>query len=326
MGPHLFSKKIGDTTFAISAIPLGGYVEVANVPEDTSMLSATDLDTFFSNKPYWQKMLVMGGGILFNLIFAYLAFFFLYAVGMPNTRIVSPENARPAVGVLMQDSPASKANLQVGDTIVSINGQNTNDDIEQFFNLIRPLANQKALFVIDRNGTQHELSVAVGEQKIGDQTIGYLGIAPATSALKPYAITTSLKKAFNRVNHLFMQTFLIFKWMFAQKSVAGLGGPIMIFSQTIQQAEQGLKVFLAFLAFISIQLGVLNLIPLPILDGGQALFVTIEAIIRRPLPIKLREYLAVGTWVLFLGLTLYLSFKDVSMLRKQQPATQEQKD
>ena len=89
----------------------------------------------------------------------------------------------------------------------------------------------------------------------------------------------------------------------------------MVIGQTIKGAQKGFKIFLLFLAFISINLAVLNLFPLPILDGGQILFVTIEAIIGRPIPLKIREYIHLGSWLLVLGLILYLTAKDIGLLK-----------
>ena len=93
-----------------------------------------------------------------------------------------------------------------------------------------------------------------------------------------------------------------------------IGGPLMVISQTIKGAEKGFKVFLLLLAFISINLAVLNIIPLPIVDGGQALFYTIEAIIRRPLPEQIKIYVHYACWIGVLALTVFLSIKDVMRL------------
>jgi regulator of sigma E protease len=93
MGPKLISRKIGSTEYSISAIPLGGYVELAQASDDSSAKGGS----YFENKPYWQKMLVMGGGIMFNMIFAYSVLISLYFFGMPNTPIAYPQNAIPLI-------------------------------------------------------------------------------------------------------------------------------------------------------------------------------------------------------------------------------------
>lgn len=102
-----------------------------------------------------------------------------------------------------------------------------------------------------------------------------------------------------------------FKSIFFAGQFDNIGGPLMVIAQTVKGAEKGFKVFLLLLAFISVNLAILNILPLPIMDGGQALFYTIEAIVRRPLNEKVREYIHYATWAMLLVLVVYLSIKDV---------------
>src|SRR5271170_7782292 len=114
-GPKLISTRIGDTDFSLSAIPLGGYVEIAGAAEvgqgEQEHAYSSD-ERSFARKPYYQKMLVMFGGIMFNLIFAYTAFIFLCSFGLPATV--------PTIGTVQADSAAARAGLQSGDTIIAI--------------------------------------------------------------------------------------------------------------------------------------------------------------------------------------------------------------
>ncbi len=323
MGPKILSRKIGTTEYSISAIPLGGYVEIAQASEESS---AHTKEAYFETRPYWQKMLVMGGGIMFNMIFAYTTLSLLYLSGMPNSPIAYPENAIPVINSIIKDGPAQTAGLQVGDKVLAINGTPIHDDIGALFDQIRPLAHTKARFSLERNNHQFDRNVTLGERKEAGASAGFLGVGFETRALPALPFFSALKRGFSRTNTIVVATIKSFKGMFANRSIEGLGGPIMIISQTIKHAERGLKIFFTFLALISINLAILNLIPLPILDGGQALFATIEAIIRRPLPVRMREYLALGTWAIFILLTLYLSFKDIKFIRALRNDTVTQKD
>jgi regulator of sigma E protease len=109
-------------------------------------------------------------------------------------------------------------------------------------------------------------------------------------------------------------TFSAFKHIFSKQDTSQMAGPLMIISATAKGAEQGVKIFFIFLAIISINLAILNLIPLPILDGGQILFYTIEAIIRRPLPETVKYYIHLASWIGILILMLYLSLKDITRI------------
>lgn len=313
MGPKIISRTIGTTEYSISAIPLGGYVEIAQAQQDTA--PQTHGEGYFEDKPYWQKMLVMVGGILFNMIFAYTVFILLYLTGMPNTPIAYPQNAIPQISSVIPDGPAHKAGMQAGDRIVAINGVPLEDDIELFFSTIKPLGNQAVTMDLERDKQLITANVTLSERKEDGLSVGFLGVGFETRALPPLPFVAALKQGFNRTNLIVFATLQSFKNMFVHRNIDGLGGPIMIISQTIKQAERGIKIFLTFLALISINLAILNLIPLPILDGGQALFATIETIIRRPLDARVREYIAMGTWAIFIALTLYLSIRDIKIIR-----------
>lgn len=319
MGPRIFTKKIGETDFSLSAIPMGGYVEIANIPEEG--VSADQAPAYFANKPYWQKMLVMSGGILFNIIFAYFVFIMLYWVGMPNTPLIYPENAKPVISSVLKDSPAEKAQLKPNDHIVKINDTALNNDISVLYKQLETLANQSAKFTIERDNKLVTLDVALAEKTLGGKSIGYLGAGFATEDLPGFPFITAVKKGIHRTTYLLTHMFSMFKAMFAKRDVEGLGGPIMIFSQTIAHAERGLKILLAFLAIISINLALINIVPLPILDGGQALFATLEAIIQRPLNQKIKEYIQIATWLMLITLLVLLSIKDVRSIKKSFTST-----
>ena len=124
MGPRIFKKKIGQTEFSLSAFPVGGYVEIAGNAEmgQGEQKEAYRNDKYsFANKPYYQKMLVMAGGILFNLIFAYFALTMLYFWGMPKSPILYHYSASTTVDTVLPDTPAAKSSLAPSDTIISIN-------------------------------------------------------------------------------------------------------------------------------------------------------------------------------------------------------------
>ena len=322
MGPQLITKRIGQTDFTISAVPLGGYVEIANAPEDTQ-ISAQEMGEYFSHKPYWQKMLVMSGGILFNLIFAYAVFIFLFFTGMPDTPFAAPDNADTIITGIAENSPAQKS-LQINDKIIAINGNQLNNSLSEYFKQVEPLAHQKATFTIERKGQNLNIDITLDEQTRNGKKVGSLGITGfKTHALPPMSFKQSIQKGIALTHSIALLTMNSFKSMIVNRKMA-LGGPIMIVSQAVESAHRGFKIFLAFFALISINLAILNLIPLPILDGGQALFATIEAIFRRQLPARFKEIVMIITWGFLLLLTLYLSVKDISLIKNMRAEKTEQ--
>lgn len=305
MGPRVITKKIGDTVFALSALPLGGYVEIAGEDDDTG---DTDSKNLFANKPYYQKMMVIGGGILCNLIFAYAAFTMLYWTGAPKSPLTYPKHASTVIDTIQDDSPAQNGGLKDGDIIQKIDTLTVSNP-EQLLSYIKERPNQSVNLTIERNQTEVTVPVTLGEQTVKEKQFGFLGVG---FAMRTYSLWQSIKQGINTTHETIRLVCSSLKNIFSKRSVENIGGPLMIISQTIKGIERGFKIFLLLLAYISINLAVLNLIPLPILDGGQALFCTIEAIIRRPLPEKAKMYIHYACWIGMLLLTLVLSIKDIS--------------
>ncbi len=311
-GPRLLTKKIGETEFCLSAIPFGGYVEIAGAAEvgqgDQKEAFATDKGSFAS-KPYYQKLCVMLGGILFNLMFAYFTMILLFVTGIPKT----PLMPTAIISTIHTGSAAEKSALAIGDRVLSINEKNVENDIQKLQLVIRSLAKMPTNIVIERQGEKITKTVVIGSSET-DPTVGALGIEFDFAATPPHSFNQAVTQGIAMCNVYIKNTFAGFTHLFSRTGIKNVGGPIMIISMTIKGAAAGFQIFLLLLAIISINLAVLNLIPLPILDGGQILFYSIEALIRRPIPHKVREYIHVGTWIMFMILFAYLSLNDINRI------------
>lgn len=312
-GSFIYSRKIGDTIFGIGRWPLGGYVEIAGLAEvgqgdqkDAQLAG----EQSFADKPFWQKFLVMSGGILFNLAFAYFAFALVFMMGVPKSPIAYPTNATSTIETVVKDSPAQIAGIVPLDTITKINDtvvETANDAIE----IINKYAGKAIKITVDRGGKSLVKNVDVMQKEFLGQTRGVIGIAFTMQTLPGYSLLESIKAGFKLANTHIINTLRAFKHMFAKRDASSAGGPIAIIKATVDGAQKGIKVFLLLLALISINLAVFNLIPLPILDGGQILFAAIEAIIRRPMPEQAREAIHVATWIGVMLLVLYMSARDI---------------
>jgi regulator of sigma E protease len=310
MGPKIFSKKIGETEFVLSAIPLGGYVEIAGAAEvgQGEQKQAHSKDQYsFVHKPYYQKMLVMAGGVIFNLIFAYAALAALYFVGMPKSALLYPSNASTMIAMVEVDSPAAKAQLQEGDVVKAMDGTEITSAL-QLIDLVKKQPNTEHIFIIKRAESTLELPVLLGERKVQDQIFGFLGI---DFVIPKYSFIDSIKMGISSTHLIIKQVWSALIGIFTLKNVGQVGGPLMVISQTVKGAEKGIKVFMLLLAFISVNLALLNIIPLPIMDGGQALLYTIEAIVGHSLPEKTRMMIHYICWIAVLALVVFLSVKDV---------------
>lgn len=312
-GPRLLTKKIGETEFCLSAIPFGGYVELAGAAEvgQGEQKEAFAIDEgSFAVKPFYQKLFVMLGGILFNFMFAYAAMILLFMTGIPKT----PHISQPIISAIHQQSAAANGGLHIGDRIISINEQPIGHNIQKIQQIIQPLALKQATIVVERDGQQFTKTVVIGSkesQKIAEP-VGVLGVefdylpTPAHSFKDAFALgVATCNKWIKETVNGFLQL---------RRNIGQVGGPIMIIAMTTKSSTQGFQIYLLLLALISINLAVLNLIPLPILDGGQILFYSIEALIGRPIPHRIREYIHIGTAILFMILFIYLTINDISRL------------
>ncbi len=316
-GPNILTRKIGETEFKLSAIPFGGYVEIAGsaeVGQGKQEEAYSQDEHSVAVKPFWQKLLVMLGGILFNLLFSYTIFISLFMTGIPKTKLMYQTNVLPIIAGIHKDSAAEKHGLLAGDRILKINDVEINNNIQRLFEALEPLANKKATIFIEREGKRKKIAIVVDERKAFGKTIGILGIDLDVAETPPHPFFESIKRGIQTTNLWIKNTFHGFTHILSKKDVSGMAGPVMIVAMTIKGASAGLKIFLLFLAIISINLAVLNIIPIPILDGGQILFYGIEALIRRPLPEKIREYIHIATWIMFLILFIYLSAQDITRI------------
>ncbi|HLC07551.1 MAG TPA: M50 family metallopeptidase [Candidatus Babeliales bacterium] len=312
-GPRLISKKIGETEFCLSAIPFGGYVEIAGAAEvgqgEQKEALATDKGSF-AVKPFYQKLCVMLGGILFNLIFAYCAMILLFFAGIPKTPIMP----NTVISTVQAGSAAEKHAFLSGDRILSINEEIIGNNIQKLQTIIEPLALKEVTIVIERNGEKITKNVVIGSKATETTTIGTLGVEFDFLPTPPHSLKDAIIKGIALCNTWIKNTCAGFSNLFSRKGINNVAGPVMIIAMTVKGAAAGWQIFLLLLAIISINLAVLNLIPLPILDGGQILFYSIEAIIGRPIPNKVREYIHIATWIMFIILFIYLTTQDVSRI------------
>ena len=228
---------------------------------------------------------------------------------MPKT-LLYPLHASNQISSIEPETPAAHSNLKPLDKVLEIDNRSVNNAAD-IIGIIHTIPNKTVHMLIERDGKQEDISLTIGSREINKKELGFLGVE---FSIPKFGFVESIKNGIQATNFLISHVVGAFKKLFTGKELENLGGPLMVISQTIKGAEKGFKIFLLLLAFISVNLAIFNIIPLPIMDGGQALFYTIEAILRRPLNEKIREYIHIGTWILLLVLVVYLSIKDVIMI------------
>jgi regulator of sigma E protease len=304
-GPVLFSKKIGETEFKISSLPFGGYLEIAGLAEvgqgDQKEAQATDTGSF-QVKPYWQKFLIINGGILFNLLATFLVFIGLFCTGMPKTAFLGGDTTKPIISRVVDGSIAQQIKLQTDDEIWSINDISA-PSITIVIKTLQAHAGKPITLQIKRVNQLLSFTPTL------DKT-GRLGIEFKPDYFPRYGLLEATKKSFEAIVNMSKSLLDFVMRLFTKKAVKELASPLMFISAFVTNAKQGAGLLLFLLAFFSINLAILNLIPLPITDGGQLVFITIESIIGRQIPEKIRYGIHVASWILIMGLTAYLLIRD----------------
>lgn len=312
-GPVLFARKIGTTLFKLSLIPLGGYVEIAGsqeIGQGDQLYSKTEDETSFAKKPFWQKFLVMIGGILFNLIFAYAAFIFTFWIGAPKSQLLYPTNATSTVLEVMKDSPAA-AVIKQGDILLTINGEFLNNSIEHYMNRINIPTDEPITLTLKRNEQELTTTLTPVVQTNKGIKIASLGIIFEMKESVPMSFKSAVLIGIQETHRWIANIWHDFHYLLAEKKFGKMAGPLMIIHTSAQLAGKGFLLFLLFLAIISINLAILNLIPIPILDGGQIVFHAIEAIFGRPLPERAQYIIHLACWISFICLFVFLSWQDI---------------
>lgn len=306
MGPALWRKKIGETEFKVCAIPVAGYVEIAGLAEvgqgEQQQAKATDAGSF-SQKAWWKRALILTGGVLFNVILAYIIFTLLFVTGMPKSLFYQAESMKPIVATMREGVCTPPVNLVCGDEIIAINQQPVTNVLE----VIKHLQEHKSVAItltIKRNQELITLN-ATPDNK------GSIGIASyQAQTIASQSPLDAIVSAWHLSTDVIVKTVASFASLFSKRSLDGIGGPLLIITLLVNNAKQHFAVFLFFLAFISVNLAILNLIPLPITDGGQVVLTTIESIICRKIPEKVLLAIHYVSWALIMLLAVYLTIKD----------------
>jgi regulator of sigma E protease len=293
-GPRLAGIRKGETEYQVSALPLGGYVKMLG-EEPGEELTPEEKKHAFAGQPVWKRGLIVLAGPGFNFLLTFLIFCFFLSSGHPLTIPRLSADIAPVVGQVVPGTPAAAAGLRPGDRIVEVQG----NAINTWFDLIdivgqRP--GQNLDFKIKRDGAVLDMKITpeAHKEKTAEGkeiTIGRIGIQRAGTSVPFYLIEARKNKVLSvpagAASATYRFSSLILQVMggivTGDFSIKSIGGPITIVQRSGEAAELGFISYLIFMAFISANLAVLNLLPIPILDGGHLLFLVLEKIKGKPL-------------------------------------------
>lgn len=320
-GPKILKHKFGKTEYALSLIPLGGYVALVGESDAADLPAGFTRQESFALRPAWQRLLVIAAGPAANILLAWLLCWALaYGWGNPVMQ--------PVIGAVQPDSPAIASGLEAGDRIEAINGEHIKSWEAMSEAINRSDGQPMHMLVLRPNNEGQEptsLEMTVTARKSTrktifgeDETAWLIGVRSGNAvSSEPEGFWAAAKSGAAQTWNMVTLTWQSFVKL-AQRVVPldQVGGPIMIAQMVGEQAHQGLAGLLALTALISVNLGILNLLPIPVLDGGQILFCILEMIFRRPVPVKAQEYATRVGIALLLALMILATFNDVWRLIK----------
>ena len=305
------------TRWKVAWLPLGGYVKFvgdmtpASNPAELEDIPPELRDRAFQLRPVWQRFLVVLAGPVANFLLAIIIFAAFFSIlGAPQTNIV---------GAIAPNTAAFEAGLAPGDKILSVAGQGTPtfDDIRSIV-LLRP--NETVPLRFERGGQVREIEVRLRSETITDPfgqkfTRGLLGVYPTTQVLRRLPVYEAVPEA-ARYTVTITRSMIdgLAQIVSGRRGTEDVGGPIRIAQIAGQQASLGALPFVQLLALFSINLGFINLLPVPMLDGGHLLFYAVEGVRRRPVSTRALDWAFRGGLALILALVVFTTINDLGSL------------
>jgi len=302
-GPKIIGKTVGETEYVISAFPLGGYVKLLGENDDEE-IAPEDAPRAFPSQPVLHRMAIAAAGPVFNFILAFLLFSGIYLVSGYTS--IAPE-----VGHVRPESPADNAGIRKGDVIEYIEGTKI-ERWSQMKQFVEKNPEQGLNMVVAREARRFSTTVFPKEEVVknlfGEEVKSALiGIVTSgkTEQIR-LGLFSAIKEGAVKTWEITSLTFLVLIKLFqGVVPLKTVGGPIMIGQMAGEIARENFSYLIPFMAVISVNLAILNLLPVPVLDGGMILFFLVEIVTRKPISIKKREMAQkIGFFVLLMLMAL----------------------
>ncbi len=321
-GPKIIGKKVGETEYLISLLPLGGYVKMLGEDPEEGV-SPNELDRAFSNQSVSKRFYIAAAGPLFNLLLAYVIFIVFLSFKLP-IMVPKLESFSTSIDAVVEDSPALKAGLKPGDLILEINDEPVTT-WNEMTSIIKRYPGKEIELKIKRG--DKVLIKKITPQKVVEKdengkeiVVGKIGIVKHQefNVIKAEGIIDAPIKAIEAV---WQWSAFVCKtaWMLIKDAIGmtggisskNIGGPISIVKETSKAASAGLINYLMIMSIISINLGILNLFPIPVLDGGHIAFLGVEALRRKPISQRTQAFIQKVGLALLLALMALAFYNDI---------------
>ena len=303
MGPAIWKKQVGETEYALRILPFGGSCAMVGEDEES------DAENAFNKKGVWTRISVVAAGPIFNFILAFVgAIIMILCIGVD----------KPIISEMMDGYPAYEAGVRAGDEIISMNGRNIGvyRDVSMYIQLHQ---GENIDLVYERDEERYETTIVPKKGEDGYYLMGITGGA-YTKCENPIEV---VKYAGGTVGYWIHMVFDSLKMLVSgQVGRQDVGGPVRIVGMMGDVYEESAKIglfavfinMLNMVIFLSANLGVMNLLPIPALDGGRLFLLLIEAVTRRRVPEKIEGYIHMAGFAILMGLMVLILFNDISLM------------
>ena len=307
MGPKLlhYKKKNGETEYCLRLIPIGGFVSLAG--EDADDNDKIPENRKLYNKPVWQRFIIMVAGATMNFVFAFVVLFIM-------ALIYGGASMKPVIANVSEEYPAYKAGVEVGDRVISIDGERTYSWSEVQLYISMSKGNEMEFVLKNPEGEKRTVMITpeVVEDEEGNKS--YL-VGIGLDNTKKTGLGNAIKYTVETTGYLFRLMFITLKQLFTGGvGVKDLSGPVGIYTVVSEEAKQGFESLMYLTAYLSVNVGVINLLPFPAFDGGRVLFLIIEKIRRKPVKAKTEAIVNTIGFGLLLLLMIVVTIGDIIKL------------
>lgn len=306
--PRAFGKKIGETIYSLNWLPIGGFVKLYGEDEGSGLRA-------FYTRPIWQRAAVVVAGVFMNFVLAVviISYVFTQGVGVPTDKVHIQE--------VLKNTPAQTAGLVKDDIILAVDGKpiKKTDDL---ILLTKEKLGTEILLTIERKNNKFDIKIIPRKEYSKDQ--GPMGITISNVEFKKYSLleapfqglVESLRISWLTISGL---AVMLWKWLIVGQVPQGVAGPVGVAQITGQAVQFGPMAVISFAGLLSLNLAILNILPIPALDGGRLLFILIEVVTRRRVNPHFERYAHTIGMVILLALIALVTFRDIMRIFSGQP-------
>ncbi len=312
MGPLIWKKQTKETQYSIRAIPMGGYVSMAGETDGDELYPDVEVpdERRLINRPWWQRIIILLAGVTMNFLLAWVLFSVVYLA--QGAYVESPA---AVVGSVRENSPAEQAGFQAGDVILEISKEDGDSIRPKTFMDMQTFymdGSDIVTYTVQRGSEVLDLKVTPEYSE--ENQAWLIGISSGDVVVKPVNLLNCWYYGAREMGDIASLMLRTIRNLFRGIGLNQLSGPVGIYQATETYAAMGLLSLLFLMAQLSLNVGIFNLLPLPVLDGGQIVITLAECLIGKKMNEKVKLILFGATWAVLIGLMVFVTWNDISRI------------